>query len=280
MNRKRFQARTLARRTPAFVAALVLSLLICGVALAQVINPQPIQTYYVPLAEDDALVAMQATNSNATAPVYTYLSIAIGSLDGTFVYYDQWENGYDADIANPTDLYGPGNADGTQVWGNGIAADGCAPNRDGKTPLACTDANDLLTGGNVVVLSNPVDPTTLQSVIDFDGGDKLGASKQVAVSRLYWPQTPRTLLAGAIELLPTNKWGVSYMSPVGEGENTGVDPNNDEDGDFNNMFEYTSMFIQAFQPNTVVTVDVNGGAPGGTSSYTLQPVSYTHLDEC
>lgn len=256
------------RRVPAFLVAILLSLLLFGVALAQ--NPLAIQIYFVPLDEDDALVAMKATNSNATAPVYTYVSIAIGS-NGSYIYYDHWENGFDTDIANPTDLYGPGNLDGTQVWGNGIAADGCPPNRNGSTALACTNANDVLNAGDVIVLSNPVDPTTTQTVIDFDGGDKIGSSRQIAVSRLYWPQVPRTLLAGAIELLPTIKWGTSYVSPVGEGDNTGVDPGNDEDGDFNNMFEYTSMAIQAFQPGTQVTVDVNGGAPGGVSNYTLQP---------
>ncbi len=257
------------RRAPAFVVAILLSLLLFGVALAQ--NPVAIQVYFIPLDEDDALVAMKATNSNATAPVYTYVSIAIGS-NSSYIYYDHWENGFETDIANPTDLYGPGNPDGTQVWGNGNASDGCAPNRNGTTAQACTNANDVLNAGDVIVLSNPVDPTTLQSVIDYDGGDKIGASRQIAVSRLYWPQVPRTLLAGAIELLPTNKWGTSYMSPVGEGSNTGVDPGGlGEDGDFNDMFEYTSLAIQAFQPGTQVTVDVNGGAPGGVSNYTLQP---------
>ncbi|MGL4651871.1 MAG: hypothetical protein ACRC1H_20850, partial [Caldilineaceae bacterium] len=262
-------ARTLPTgRFAGLLLGLLLTIVSFGVALAQ--NPLAVQIYYVPLAEDDALVAMQGTNTSAAAPVYTYISVAVGT-NASLVYYDQWENGFDTDIANPTDLYGPANLDGTQVWGNGIAADGCPPNRDGKTPLVCSNANDVLNSGNVIVLANPVDPATLQSVIDFDGGDKIGATKQVAVTRLYWPDTPSTLLAGAIELLPTSKWGTSYISPVGEGTNTGVDPDNNEDGDFANMFEFTSLAIQASQPGTNVAVDVNGPGPAGTSLFILGP---------
>ena len=58
----------------------------------------------------------------------TYVSIAIGT-PGTLIYFDHWENGYDADIANPGDLYASGNITGTQIWGNGVAADGCPPTR-------------------------------------------------------------------------------------------------------------------------------------------------------
>ncbi len=60
-----------------------------------------------------------------------YNSIAVNE-NSTLVYYDQWENGYDSDIANPTNLYSASNLGGTQVWGNGVAADGCAPNIAGS----------------------------------------------------------------------------------------------------------------------------------------------------
>ena len=84
------------------------------------VNPAPVQTFYVTLPEDQALTVLDAINSAANSPTYTYFSIAVGA-DNALVYYDQWENGYDSDIANPTDLYSASNLDGTQIWGNGEA---------------------------------------------------------------------------------------------------------------------------------------------------------------
>ena len=112
------------------------------------------QIFYVTLPEADALTVLDAINSAANSPVTTYFSIAIG-VSGTYVYYDQWENGYDSDIANPTNLYSAGNLGGTQIWGNSLAADGCAPNKAGVT-LTCTNANDVLNAGDVIIPSNSV----------------------------------------------------------------------------------------------------------------------------
>ena len=47
--------------------------------------------------------------------------------------------------------------------------------------LTCNDGNDVLAAGNVIVLKNNVQVATLQSVIDYDGGDKIASSEQVAV---------------------------------------------------------------------------------------------------
>ena len=90
----------------------------------------------------------------AVQPMTTYNTIAINE-NGTLVYYDQWENGYDADCANPTNLFSASNLGGTQVLGNGLEADGCAPNIRGVV-VTCTDANDILHAGDVVLMNNPV----------------------------------------------------------------------------------------------------------------------------
>ncbi len=63
---------------------------------------------------------------------------------GTLVYWDQWEDGgYDADIANPgANVYAsPGNPDGTQIWGDGVLANGCPPSIN-NVPNPCTVAAD------------------------------------------------------------------------------------------------------------------------------------------
>ena len=140
---------------------LGLFLLFCVVALtpgvAYADNPAPVQIFYVSLPEADALTVLDAIHSAADPPMYTYFSIAVG-FDNAYVYYDQWEDGYAADIANPTaaELYNSAtNPAGVQIWGNGLAADGCAPNIDGVA-FACTNAADVLYAGNVIIPYNQV----------------------------------------------------------------------------------------------------------------------------
>ena len=144
-------------------------------------NPAPVQIFYVTLPEVDALTVLSAINAAAVTPVTTYFSIAIG-VSGTYVYYDQWENGYDSDIANPTNLYSAGNPGGTQIWGNSLAADGCAPNKNGTT-VTCTDGNDVFVAGDVILPSSSIPIPRNSSVILFDARDKVGASSSIAMAR-------------------------------------------------------------------------------------------------
>ncbi len=125
--------------------------------LAQTNNPAPVQLFYVTLPEQDGLTVLDTINGAANSPMYTYFSIAIG-VDGTYVYYDQWEDGYAADIANPSpaEIYNAvTNPDGVQIWGNGKASDGVAPNIAG-VPVVPTDANDVLLAGDVIIPYNAV----------------------------------------------------------------------------------------------------------------------------
>ncbi|MCB0051619.1 MAG: hypothetical protein KDE24_18980, partial [Caldilinea sp.] len=78
--RKLEHGRGLAARGVAWLALVLLMLLMSGqVAMAQAINPSPVETYFVPVTEQQALASMDAVNSEATVPVNTYLSIAIGT---------------------------------------------------------------------------------------------------------------------------------------------------------------------------------------------------------
>jgi uncharacterized repeat protein (TIGR01451 family) len=137
-----------------FLLSCVVALTV-GVAYAD--NPAPVQIFYLPLPESDALTVLNAIHSDADPPMYTYFSIAVG-FDNTYVYYDQWEDGYAADIANPTpsELYNSAtNPAGVQIWGNGLAADGCAPNINGVA-FTCTDGADALNSGDNIIPYNLV----------------------------------------------------------------------------------------------------------------------------
>lgn len=157
---------------------MLLALLLLGVGIvilssapAWALNAPPVQIYYVTLPEADGLTALDTINNNANTPMYTYFSIAVG-VDSTYVYYDQWEDGYAGDVANPTgaEIYNSTtNPAGVQIWGNGLAADGCAPNIAGVA-VTCTNANDVLNAGDVIIPYNAVDvprvPVAQSNVFD------------------------------------------------------------------------------------------------------------------
>ena len=160
-------------------------------------NPPPVQFFYLPYPEDQLLTALQAItgNSTPTNPVTTYVSIA-AVANNTIIYYDQWENGYDADIANPANLYSGGNPGGTQIWGDGNPANGFPPGIP----------SDVINAGTVIILNNDINTSNMLA-IDFDGRDKIAATKTVAVTKTGWAAGSGTLLAGAVEVFDTNSYG-------------------------------------------------------------------------
>lgn len=206
---------------------------------AQAANPPPVQTFYVPFPEDQLLLGLRGITgtSTPTNPMTSYISIA-AVADGTIVYYDQWENGYDPDIANPGNLYSSVNPGGTQIWGDRDPSNGAPPGIPG----------DIINAGTVLVLSNQLNSGTLQSVIDFDGRDKFAVTKTVAVTRTGWASGSNTFLAGAVEVYDTGLWGTEYRAPVGE--------NIPDATDFQ-MFEYTSLAIMAGPGGATVQIDAN-----------------------
>ena len=219
-------------------------------------NPPPVQTFYIPIPEDQAQTAFVAINgADGSGTQNTYVSIAAAGF-GTRIYYDQWENGYDSDIANPVNLYSGSNTGGTQIWGDGIAANGCVPNKSGVA-VTCTNANDVINSGDVIILSSAVDPATTATVMDFDARDKIGASSPIAVSRLGWPTTAGTLFAGATEVLDTLSWGTNYKVPVGTNTSS------------NSVFEYAAVAVMAAAFGTVVYVDADGSGAGAPTICTL-----------
>ena len=230
------------RRTTSVALVVLLAVFLTLTAIpvgAQSTNPVPVQTFYVPFPEDQLLAGLQAIESGGSgnapdSPVTTYISIA-AVAEGTIIYYDQWENGYDADISNPGNLYSAGNLGGTQIWGDGNAANGKPPGY----------AADLIQAGDVILLNNDV-PTDDLGLIDFDGRDKFAPSKTVAVTRTGWADDSNTLLAGAVEVFDTTNWGTLYRAPVGENVTGDAD-----------MFEYTALAIMAGEGGATVSVDAN-----------------------
>ena len=206
------------------------------------------QTHYVPLSEADIQTALKAISTSTTGNIQTVIAITATS-NGTVVVYDQWEDGYEADIANPLQS-------STKVWiyqnntwyndtnQNGVYDSGT------DTAVSSTTTNGVKASGASIILSNAVNPTSPLTV-DFDGRDKIGSTKAVSVTRAGWSDTPGTVLAGAVNLIDVANSGLVYTLPVGQNVETVATGTN-------KLFEYTSAHIIATQNNTSVSIDKDG----------------------
>jgi protocatechuate 3,4-dioxygenase beta subunit len=236
---------------PACVFILVLAL------SARAANQPPSQVFYVPFPEDNQLAGFVGTNSAAADPLAVFVNFSV-SNDHTVIYYDQWEDGYEADITNPQQTT-------TEVWGDGNPSNGYPPG----------NAGDLLPAGTVFSLRNFVNSTAGASVFKYDARDKIASYKPITLTKTSYPAVTNSLLAGSIEVFEQGLWGTEYRVPVGTNMPTSTATSSlTWDAD---MFAYTSLSIMAGAGGATVQIDAdNNGtyeqtvtlAEGGTSYVT------------
>ncbi len=195
------------------------------------INPAdaPLQFFYLPYPEQPMLVWMNSVNPAAGNDIRSVTSIT-ASANNTIIYYDHWEDGFEADLANPVQAT-------TEIWGDNDPSNGIAPGY----------ATDIINAGDIVTLSNnvPANPRVPANIF-FDGGDKIGASQTISIARANWPVATAALFADASEVYDTRFYGLSYTAPVGENVATATQ-----------VFESTAFFIMASQDNTTIQIDHN-----------------------
>ena len=212
------------------------ALLLGGLA-ATSLGAAPLETYYVPIPEGDIQEALAELNPNNTSSnIESVVSIALG-FGGTIVRYDHQEDGYEADLENPLQAT-------TQIWGDGNPANGAAPGFPG----------DVFSPGDVLILKNTVPTAPRGNAVLFDAADMFTVTQPVAVTRVAWAPTPGTVLAGAVEVFPTNQWGTMFEAPLGE------------DFDSSEMFELVTSSIMAAEDGTVVDFDFDAN---GTTDLTV-----------
>mmetsp|Transcript_31205 Transcript_31205/g.67564 ORF Transcript_31205/g.67564 Transcript_31205/m.67564 type:complete len:1415 (-) Transcript_31205:330-4574(-) len=217
--------------------------------MAQDPKVTPVETYFLPVGETALLESMKKVNSRATSPLNSMQSITMAA-DGTVLWFDHWEDGFETDIINPKQS-------STLVIGDGDGSNGCAPaNGDNKIRLTCSkDSDDVLTAGMALILENYIPtPRTKDDLDDFyyDGGDRVQASFPIAVTRgvhsgpesLNGDAFPGALLGGAVEVSNTKSWGTTFRAPVGL----------EMDDDYTRGYTLTDMYIQASEDNTEVSV--------------------------
>ena len=199
--------------------------------------PDPVQTYFLALPEPDVKADFQILETSATIGnvMRSVTSITI-TRDDTYIYFDQWEDGYENTISSPSRTYSSSKPAGTQIWGDNNPANGIPPGF----------SSDVLSSGDIIALKNDVALPRNSNNVFFDGRDKLASSKAIAVTRAQWAIDPGPVLAGAVELLTINDTGTEYIIPVGENTSS------------NRMFEHTSVSVMAMLNGTKVDIDKDG----------------------
>ena len=100
-----------------FRLGAVLFLLACGASTVQAVNL--VQEFYLPMPEAQIRLACTAVESSVGTNFESIFSIVV-SADATVIYYDHWEDGYEINLASPTQST-------TKIWGDGIDANGIPP---------------------------------------------------------------------------------------------------------------------------------------------------------
>lgn len=184
-------------------------------------------TYYIPYPEQQSYTALLAS-SNTTMPsnnIRTIISIKV-PYPGMKIYWDEWEDGYEANILSPTQST-------TKVWGDGNPYNGIAPGYP----------NDIIPAGGSIILdntmvANPRNPANIY----YDGRDKIVSSGQIAVTQVSGEPTRMPVQAIKTNVTSTYDFGQSFTIPLGQ--------------NFNSQdFKYTALFIRASQDNTTVSID-------------------------
>ncbi|GIK42091.1 MAG: hypothetical protein BroJett011_59240 [Chloroflexota bacterium] len=161
------------------------------------------------------------------------------SADATTLYYDHWEDGYEANPLNPVQA---SSEQYTINEGNVQRFEG----RNIPIPRATTGINSALLT-NCGAGSSPIANKC------YDGRDRIyTAGGPVVVTAAYWPESIGTVFAQAWEILPTKPYRVNYTIPVGE-DLAGA-PTNYAD------FAKTYVIVQSAYNTNTVTIDDPGTA--------------------
>lgn len=243
---------------PRMLACVAATLAVLGwalggsVALAQ---SEIVQTFFLPLPEQQVRTSL-VTLQSGTGTTMTAVTSMVVTGSGTVISYDHWEDGYEVDLENPVQ-------GSTLVWGDGDPSNGDVS----VVCPTCSPGVDLLSAGDVIALRNnvtlPRNPAHTCGNTDgpsprcFDGRDKIGATKALAVSRASWATSPGTVLAGAVEVSSTRDYGLEFIVPIGQ------------DVSAANMFQHVALFVMASQNGTSVTIDPDGTGPASPVNATL-----------
>ncbi len=211
-------------------------LVIFNISNASLFAQTAYNVYYVPMPTDEVHTSLKtfttALNRSIGNEMRTVLSVA-PTEENTIIYYDHWEDGYEADNENPVQST-------SFVWGDGNAANGDV------SAICTTCTGDLIGPGDVITLDNLITLPRNPSQIRYDGKDKIASTGFLAVSLSTFATNPGTVLAGAIEVIDTSVYDLVYELPVGENTVS------------TDIFEHVSLYVMAAQNGTILQIDTDG----------------------
>lgn len=196
-------------------------------------GPAPVMVGYIPLPTDETQAVLEMVNAAAD----TTLDFTVGITNagnGAVMYYDHWEDGFEADLANPVQPT-------TEVWGDGDPSNGDAADH------CVTCAGDALTPGDVFVIRNTITTPRDAAEVRFDGRDKVGSTRGFVITAGGFTTPLGSVLAASASAYDTSKYGTHYVAPVGE--DTPTPPGSSP------AFETTSLIVMASEDGTTVAVD-------------------------
>jgi len=202
--------------------------------LAEASAGSVVQQHFVPMRERDVYDSLRAINSSVGTMIWSIVSITATS-DGTTVYYDHWEDGYDSVTTTPgsTSRTITLNAGQTFIFRNLVDL----------TKVGTLGNYDLNGNGNT---TDAGETNTYYA----DGRDLISSTAPVSVVRAAWAANPGSVLAGAVNVIDTTAAGTSFRAPVGQNTVTAA-----TDSPSNRLFEYSSLHIVAYANNTRVRID-------------------------
>jgi hypothetical protein len=196
--------------------------------------------FYMPIPENEAMDFLKDIKSTNADPIQLYTGLSVSS--DAIVIYDQWEDGYEANIKSPTQST-------TLIWGDGDLSNGVAPGFP----------NDFLDAGKAIILSNSMNSghsgtvtynpnaaasdATLQGTIDYDGKDKIFIGGIGALAKFDWGSALTLSVSGAT-VPSTNKWDTLYTLPIGQNTTTG-----------GVSYEIANLSVIAQSNNTIIRID-------------------------
>ncbi|MBC7946688.1 MAG: T9SS type A sorting domain-containing protein [Chitinophagaceae bacterium] len=203
-------------------------------------------TYYIPYPENQSFAALFASTNIAMPSnnIRTIISIKV-PYAGIKIVWDEWEDGYEANTANPVQAT-------TKVWGDGNPFNGVAPGY----------GSDIFPPGASVILDNtmPANPRNSANFF-YDGRDKIVSSGQIAVTQVSGEPLLMPVQAIKTNVTSTFDFGQSFTIPIGQ--------------DFNSQdFRYTALFIRAAQNNTAVSIDRDNNGTFETTTVLNEGASY------
>jgi large repetitive protein len=204
--------------------------------------PAPVQFFYIPMPEVATLAAMEGINASVDGTTGMDSIVTITTTEaGTIIYYDHWEGGYETNLGVPTQAAG---ASRTQIWGDGDPT-------NGATPGAAAGTDPALAAGQIITLRNTVPASAVRNPANvfFDGGDKIGSTKTISISRAQIPLPTGSVISSAVEVRDTRYFDTAYVSPVGS--------NTPRPGGVGTLFSDNFFFVMASQDNTTVQIDAD-----------------------